>query len=278
MNRRLRFETEPSIKSNQWLTGEIQFRKDKRTGNGRTRQTYRYQEEEMLQSEKDNQSFGPAFLSSVGLSGRVVELKSDECFFTQGFPADCVYCLQEGRVKVSVVSPKGKQAIIALLLPGELFGEEAMAQTPGFRKATAAAACKCTAIEIKRDDMLRVMHRQHDFSDQFMSYLLARNTRIQDDLVDHMFNSGERRLARALLMMAETGKRDEIRTMIPPITQETLAEMIGTTRSRVSFFMNRFRNLGLIDYKVRIHVYRLRLEAALLGQMPEFKRETELAA
>ena len=126
--------------------------------------------------------------------------------------------------------------------------------------------------------MLRVMHRQHDFSDQFMSYLLARNTRIQDDLVDHMFNSGERRLARALLMMAETGKRDEIRTMIPPITQETLAEMIGTTRSRVSFFMNRFRNLGLIDYKVRIHVYRLRLEAALLGQMPEFKRETELAA
>ena len=232
----------------------------------------------MLKSEQDTQSFGPAFLSSVGLGGRIVELKSEECFFTQGFPADCFYCLQDGRVKVSVVSPTGKQAIIALLLPGDLFGEEALAKTSGLRRATAVAACKCTAIEIRRDEMLRVMHQQPEFSDQFMSYLLARNTRIQDDLVDHMFNSGERRLARALLLMAETGRRDEPRTMIPPITQETLAEMIGTTRSRVSFFMNRFRNLGLIDYKVRIHVYRLRLEAVLLGQMPEFNRETELAA
>jgi CRP-like cAMP-binding protein len=232
----------------------------------------------MLKSEQESQSFGPAFLSSVGLSGRIVELKSEECFFTQGFPADCVYCLQEGRVKVSVVSPKGKQAIIALLLPGDLFGEEALARTPGLRKATAVAACKCTAIEIKREEMLRAIHRQHDLSDHIMSYLLDRNTRIQDDLVDHMFNSGERRLARALLLMAETGKRDELRTMIPPITQETLAEMIGTTRSRVSFFMNRFRDLGLIDYKVRIHVYRMRLQAVLLGEIPEFKRETELAA
>jgi CRP-like cAMP-binding protein len=232
----------------------------------------------MLTSDKDNRLFGPAFLSGVGLGGRTVELKAEECFFTQGYPADCVFCIVKGQVKLSVVSSNGKQAIISLLLPGDFFGEESLAKVSARHKATATAVYPCTALKIKRDEMLNLMHRQPDFCDQFLSYLLARNMRFQDDLVDHLFNPGERRLARVLLLMAETGKPDEAKTLIPPITQETLAEMIGITRSRVSFFMNRFRNMGLIDYKSRIQVYKPRLEAVLFGQMPDFSEETELVA
>ena len=220
-----------------------------------------------MMSYKNKKPFGPAtFLSSVGLGRRIVELEPGDSFFTQGDPADSVFCLQQGRAKVSVVSEKGKQATIVLLFPGDFFGEESLGAALGPREATAMAVNRCTAFKMKREEMIRVLHREHDFSDQFLSYLLARGLRTQADLVDHIFNSSEKRLARVLLLMAEAEKPEKQQAMIPPITQETLAEMIGTTRSRVSFFMNRFRDLGLVHYKDRIRVHRPRLQAVVLDQ------------
>jgi CRP/FNR family transcriptional regulator, cyclic AMP receptor protein len=206
-----------------------------------------------------------AFLLNAGL-GRIVELEPELPFFTQGDAADSIFCLQNGRAKLVVVSEKGKQATITLLSPCDFFGEESLRSAPGTRLATATAVNRCTAFRIKREEMVSMMHREHEFSDQFLSYLLARSMRTQADLVDQIFNSSERRLARALLLMAEAGKPGESQIMLPPVTQETLAEMIGTTRSRVSFFMNRFRSLGLITYKDRIHVDKPRLKAVLLDQ------------
>jgi CRP/FNR family transcriptional regulator, cyclic AMP receptor protein len=217
----------------------------------------------MLISDKDSNAFGPAFLSSVGLGRRIVELEPEQSFFTQVDPADSIFYLKEGRAKLTVVSANGKQATITLLSPGDFFGEDSLVAEPGLRVATATAVNTCVALKIKREEMIRAMHQEPAFSDQFMSYLVARGMRTQADLVDQLFNTCEKRLARTLLMMAETGKPDEPQTLIPPITQETLAEMIGTTRPRVSFFMNRFRNLGLIDYKDRIQVHRPRLRAVL---------------
>jgi len=224
-------------------------------------------------SDEDSIKFGPAaFLSNVGLGKRVVEFQADECFFTQGDPADSVFLLQRGRAKLAVVSEKGKQATINLLFPGDMFGEGALVARPGLRHAMAIAVYACTALKISREEMIRVLHDHPKFSDWFISYLVARGLRTQADLADHMFNCSEKRLARTLLMMAELGKPDELHTMIPPITQETLAEMIGTTRSRVSFFMNRFRELGVIDYKDRIQVHKTRLKAILVGEpMEEFE-------
>jgi CRP-like cAMP-binding protein len=167
---------------------------------------------------------------------------------------------------LGVVSSKGKQATITLLSSGDFFGEESLGTATVLRVATATAVNSCTALRIKREEMIRIMHEEHEFSDQFLSYLLARSLRTQADLVDQIFNSCEKRLARTLLLMAEIGKADESRTLIPPVTQETLAEMVGTTRSRVSFFMNRFRNLGFITYKDRIQVHKPRLRAALMDQ------------
>ncbi|MGD0941484.1 MAG: Crp/Fnr family transcriptional regulator [Terracidiphilus sp.] len=207
------------------------------------------------------------FLSSVGLGRRIVELEPEDCFFAQGDPADSVFFLRQGRAKVSVLSDKGKQATITLLFPGEFFGEESLGTTPGLRVATVTAVNKCIAFKMKREEMIQVLHQKPEFSDQFLSYLLARGIRTQADLVDQIFNSSEKRLARALLLMAEAEKPEEPQAMIPPITQETLAEMIGTTRSRVSFFMNRFRDLGLISYKDRIRVHRPRLQAAVLDHL-----------
>ena len=220
----------------------------------------------MMGDKRENALAPAAFLSSVGLGRRIVELEPEEFFFTQGDPADSVFYLQQGRVKVSVISEKGKQATITLLYPGDFFGEESLGTAPGLREATARAVNRCAAFKMKREEMIRVLHREHDFSDRFLSYLLARGIRTQADLVDHIFNSSEKRLARALLLMAETQRPGEPQAMIPPITHETLAEMIGTTRSRVSFFMNRFRDLGLISYKNRIRVDRPRLQAAVLDQ------------
>jgi CRP-like cAMP-binding protein len=223
----------------------------------------------MLTSDKSNQPFGPAFLLSVGLGRRIVEVEPERCFFTQGDPAESVFCLKEGRAKVTVVSSSGKQATIGLLFPGDFFGEESLTTEPGLRTATTTAVNTCTALKIGREEIMRVMHQEPAFCDQFLSFLLARNLRTQADLVDQMLNTSEKRLARTLLLMAELGKPDESRSYIPPITQEALAEMIGTTRSRVSFFMNRFRDLGLIDYKGRIRVHKPRLKAALMGQLAE---------
>jgi CRP-like cAMP-binding protein len=168
-----------------------------------------------------------------------------------------------------VVSQSGKEATITLLSVGDFVGEESLASIPGLRLATASAVNSCVALKITRDEMARVMHNEPAFADFFLKFMLTRSMRTQADLVDQLFNSSEKRLARILLIMAEFGKPGERDTFIPPISQETLAEMIGTTRSRVSFFMNRFRTLGYINYNGRIQVNKSLLNVVLLDQLPE---------
>jgi CRP-like cAMP-binding protein len=208
------------------------------------------------------------FLASAGLGRRIVQLESRETFFCQGDPAESVFYLQKGRAKVTVVSAVGKEASITLVNAGEFVGQGALAAVPGLRLSTATAITACTALKIAREEMVRVMHEQPEFSNLFMKFLLTHSMRIQADLVDQLFNSSEKRLARILLLMAEFGEPGEHETLIPKISQETLAEMIGTTRSRVSFFMNRFREHGFIDYKDRIHVHRSLLNVVLHDQLP----------
>jgi CRP/FNR family cyclic AMP-dependent transcriptional regulator len=210
-----------------------------------------------------------AFLANAGLGRRIVELQPKEAFFSQGDPADSVFYLQKGRAKVTVVSKVGKEATITLLAPRDFVGEEALATVPGLRLASATAITACTALKIGREEMVRVMHEEHEFSDLFVKFLLARSMRIQADLVDQLFNSSEKRLARILLLMAEFGKPGEPETLIPKISQEILAEMIGTTRSRVSFFMNRFRKLGFVEYNGRIRVHKSLLNVILHDQLPD---------
>jgi CRP/FNR family cyclic AMP-dependent transcriptional regulator len=210
-----------------------------------------------------------AFLASAGLGRRIIQLAPQDAFFSQGDPADSVFYLQEGRAKVTVVSAAGKEATISLLAAGDFLGEEALAAIAGLRLATATAITACTALRISRAAMIRVMHEKHSFSDLFLKYLLERSMRVQADLVDQLFNSSEKRLARILLLMAEFGKPGEPEQYLPKISQEILAEMIGTTRSRVSFFMNRFRKLGFIEYNGRIKVHKSLQNVVLLEQMPE---------
>ena len=194
------------------------------------------------------------FLEEAGVGRKVAHLLPKQRFFSQGSRADSIFYLRTGSAKLTVVSPDGKEATVARLSSGEFIGEESLATVGGLHLATATAVVVCTALQIARQEMIRVMHEEHSLSEMFMKFLLARSMRTQADLVDQLFNSSEKRLARILLMMAEFGKPGEPETFIPPITQETLAEMIGTTRSRVSFFMNRFRKLGLIEYNGRIRV------------------------
>ena len=203
------------------------------------------------------------FLARAGLGRRIVQLKAKRTFFSQGDPADSIFYLQGGRAKLTVVSKKGKEAAIALFSAGEFVGEESLATVGGLRLATATAITACTALKIEREEMVRVMHEEHSFSDLFLKFLLVRSMRTQADLVDQLFNSSEKRLARILLLLAEFGKPGEPESLIPEITQETLAEMIGTTRSRVSFFMNRFRKLGFIEYNGRIRVHKSLLNVVL---------------
>ena len=198
-----------------------------------------------------------------------MEFEPKENFFSQGDEANTVFFLQKGRAKLTVVSQRGKEATITLLSAGDFVGEESLASIPGLRLATASAVNSCTALKVTRDEMARVMHDEPAFADLFLKFLLTRSMRSQADLVDQLFNSSEKRLARILLLMAEFGKPGERNTFIPPISQETLADMIGTTRSRVSFFMNRFRKLGFISYNGRIHVNKSLLNVVLLDQLPE---------
>ncbi len=214
-----------------------------------------------------------AFLAKAGLGRKIVRFKSKEAFFSQGNSADSVFYLQKGRAKLTVVSKNGKEATITLLSVGDFVGEESMAGAVGLRLATATAITACTALRIERAEMIRVMHEEHAFSDLFLKFLLARSIRTQADLVDQLFNSSEKRLARILLLMAEFGKPGEPETLLPRITQETLAEMIGTTRSRVSFFMSRFRRLGFIAYNGRIEVHKSLLNVILYDQLPEHNAE-----
>ena len=209
-----------------------------------------------------------AFLASAGLGRRIIRLAPREVFFSQGDPADSIFYLQKGRAKVTVVSAAGKEATITLLAARDFVGEEALAAITGLRLSTATAITACTALRISRAEMIHVMHEEHGLSDRFLKFLLERSMRVQADLVDQLFNSSEKRLARILLLMAEFGKPGEPEQFIPRITQETLAEMVGTTRSRVSFFMNRFRKLGFIEYKGRIKVHKSLLNAVLLGKTP----------
>jgi CRP-like cAMP-binding protein len=211
--------------------------------------------------------FDPAaFLANPGLGRKQLALKAKESFFTQGSAADCVFYLQSGRAKLTVVSERGKEATISLLAAGDFIGEESIAAVPGLRMATATALTACSALKITREEMARVMHEEHGFSDLFLKFLVARGMRTQADLIDQLFNSSEKRLARILLLMAEFGQPGEPETLIPKISQETLAEMIGTTRSRVSFFMNRFRQHGFIEYNGRIRVHKSLLNVVLLDQ------------
>jgi CRP/FNR family cyclic AMP-dependent transcriptional regulator len=209
------------------------------------------------------------FLASAGLGRRILQIPPKETFFAQGDPADSVYYLQRGRAKVTVVSQAGKEATITLVTPGEFIGEGALAMAGGARLSRATAITTCMALKIGRDEMIRVMHEEHDFSDMFMKFLLDRSMRIQADLVDQLFNSSEKRLARILLLMAEFGRPGEPAQYLPKISQETRAEMIGTTRSRVSFFMNRFRKLGFISYQGRIEVHKSLLNVILHDKLPE---------
>jgi CRP/FNR family cyclic AMP-dependent transcriptional regulator len=214
-----------------------------------------------------------AFLMSAGLGRRIVRLEPKETFFSQGDPADSVFYLQTGRAKIAVVSKAGKEATIAILSTGDFVGEGALAAVPGLRLSSASAITACTTLKIMRNEMIRVMHEEHDFSDLFLKFLLDRSMRIQADLVDQLFNSSEKRLARILLLMAEFGAQSGPEATIPKVSQETLAEMVGTTRSRVSFFMNRFRKLGFIEYDGRIRVHKSLLNVVLHDQLPDDNAE-----
>jgi CRP/FNR family transcriptional regulator, cyclic AMP receptor protein len=210
-----------------------------------------------------------AFLANAGLGRKIVQMQAKQAFFSQGDPANSIFYLQEGRAKLTVFSASGKEATITLLSAGDFVGEECLAAVAGLRMATATAITPCTALRIERGEMIRVMHDEPAFSERFLSFLLARSMRIQADLVDQLFNSSEKRLARILLLMAQFGKPGQPESLIPKISQETLAEMVGTTRSRVSFFMNRFRKLGFIEYNGGIHVHKSLLNVVLLDQFPE---------
>ena len=230
----------------------------------------RYRKEVAAVTDQKQPAFDPeAFLANAGLGRRIVQLKTKEAFFSQGSAADSVFYLQKGRAKLTVVSAAGKEATITLLSGGDFIGEESLAGAVGRRLATATAVSACTALKIEREEMIRVMHEEHALSDLFLKFLLARSMRTQADLVDQLFNSSEKRLARILLLMAEFGKPGVPETLIPKISQETLAEMIGTTRSRVSFFMNRFRKLGFINYNGRIQVHKSLLNVVLHDQLTE---------
>jgi len=216
------------------------------------------------------------FLTKAGLGRTIVQLAPKETFFAQGDPADSVFYLQKGRARITVVSAAGKEATLTLASAGDFVGEGALAAVHGMRLSTATAITACSALKIGRDQMTRVLHERHEFSDLFLKFLLARSMRTQADLVDQLFNSSEKRLARILLLMAEFGQPGELgdaRKFIPKISQETLAEMIGTTRSRVSFFMNRFRKLGFIDYKSRICVHKSLLNVVLHDRLPDDNAE-----
>jgi CRP/FNR family cyclic AMP-dependent transcriptional regulator len=215
-------------------------------------------------------AFDPvAYLTRSGVGRRIVELKPKRSLFLQGSEADSIFYIQKGRVKLTVVSTSGKEATITLLSSGDFAGEEAIAAVSGLRMASATAITACTVLRIGREEMLRVMHKEHTFSDLFLAFLLARSMRTQADLVDQLFNSSEKRLARILLLMAEFGQPGKPEMLSPHVTQETLAEMIGTTRSRVSFFMNRFRKLGFVEYNGRIRVHKSLLNVVLHDQLTD---------
>jgi CRP-like cAMP-binding protein len=215
-------------------------------------------------------SFDPvAFLAKVGEGKTISEFGKNETIFSQGDTADAVFYIQKGRVKLTVISAQGKEAVVAIMSAGQFFGEGCMNGHP-LRMATTTAMEDCLVTTISKAAMTAVLHTEPKFSEMFMAYLLTRNSRIEEDLVDQLFNSSEKRLARLLLLLANFGKEGSPQPIQPNISQETLAEMIGTTRSRVSFFMNKFRKLGLISYNGKIEVHNSLL-SAVLHDKPEIQ-------
>jgi CRP/FNR family cyclic AMP-dependent transcriptional regulator len=203
-----------------------------------------------------------AFLNSPGLSRRVADYPAGASVFAQGDGADTVLYIQKGRLKLSVLSQSGKEAVVGVLGPGDFFGEGALAGQP-VRLASATAMTASRILVVPKRQMIRLLHQQHAFSDRFIAHMLARNIRLEEDLVDQLFNASEKRLARTLLLLARYGKPDGPRHVLPRISQEVLAEMVGTTRSRVNFFMNKFRKLGFIDYNGGLKVHRALLSVVL---------------
>ncbi len=193
------------------------------------------------------------FLDSTGLGRKVGKFRAKETVFAQGDPAKNVMYIQEGGVKLSVVNTSGREAVIAILGPGDFFGEGCLAGQ-AVTMATATTVAPTVVLVIDKNEMIRVLHGEHEFSDRFIAYMLTRNIRVEEDLIDQLFNSSEKRLARTLLLLARYGAPGDPQKVLPKVSQEMLAEMIGTTRSRVNFFMNKFRKLGFIQYKGSIHV------------------------
>jgi CRP/FNR family cyclic AMP-dependent transcriptional regulator len=215
-------------------------------------------------------SFDPrTFLANVGEGKTISKYRKDQVVFSQGQVADAVFYIQQGKVKLTVVSEQGKEAVVAILGPGHFFGEGCLNGHP-LRIATTRATDECVITRIEKAIMIATIHNEPDFSELFMSYLLTRNSRIEEDLIDQLFNSSEKRLARLLLLLANFGKEGKPEPIVGKFSQETLAEMIGTTRSRVSFFMNKFRKLGFIEYNGKLEVHNSLLNVVLYDK-PEIK-------
>jgi CRP/FNR family cyclic AMP-dependent transcriptional regulator len=208
-------------------------------------------------------SFDPqVFLDTAGVARKTTEFRRGESIYSQGEAADSVMYVQKGGVKLSVVNGSGKEAVVAMFGPSDFFGEGCMAGQ-SIRMGTATAITPTTLLVIEKDELLRVLHAEHELSDHFIAYLLAHNIRVEEDLIDQLFNSSEKRLARTLLLLARYGKQDQPDRALLKVSQETLAEMIGTTRSRVNFFMNKFRKLGFIEYNGKIKVNKSLLTVVL---------------
>jgi len=223
-----------------------------------------------LVGKKIKASFDPKkFLAKVGDGKTISKYPKDQIVFSQGQVADAVFYIQQGKVKLTVLSEQGKEAVVAILGPGHFFGEGCLNGHP-LRIATTRAMDECVITRLEKATMIATIHKEPEFSEVFMSYLLTRNGRIEEDLIDQLFNSSEKRLARLLLLLANFGKEGRPQPIVGTFSQETLAEMIGTTRSRVSFFMNKFRKLGFIEYNGKIEVHNSLLNVVLHDQ-PEIK-------
>ena len=219
--------------------------------------------------ELENPAFdADAYLANAGLGRCMVKLGNQQRFFTQGEAADSVYYLQNGRAKLTIVAKNGSEATITFLAAGEFVGEESLTSAGALYTSTATSVTECSALRIERSEMLRVMHEEYSLSERFTRFLVERGLRIQADLVDQIFNSSERRLAKILLLMAETAQSGEFEGLLPEINEGTLAQIIGTTPSIIHFVLHRFSDLGLIDFDGRIRVHRALLNSILHDQMP----------
>ena len=216
-----------------------------------------------LRNQENADAFDPeVFLNTSGIARTIADFRRSESIYAQGDPADSVMYLQKGGVKLSVVNGAGKEAVVAMFGPSDFFGEGCMAgQT--IRMGSATAITPSTVLVIEKNELLRVLHKEHEFSDHFIRYMLSHNIRVEEDLIDQLFNSSEKRLARTLLLLARYGKQEHPERMLPKVSHETLASMVATTRSRVNFFMNKFRKLGFIEYNGKIKVNRSLLTVVL---------------